>query len=295
MHRLACFLLFGLVAGQAAAVPAWRVSAPGAPGEVLLIGSVHLLRQEHLPLPAVIEAAYAGADRLVLEVDPAEFEPAASAAALERVGIDDAGHRGRDLFSESSWREIEALARQAGIDSATLAGFEPWFAAISLYTGTLVAAGYDPALGIDQQLGLRALRDGRPTRGLETLEQQLGIFKTLAPEVQRDLLRKTLQELGAVAAETDDLVAAWRNTDLDALALTLEEDFRGYPALRARLVEDRNAAWTPQVAALLDQEGTSLVVVGALHLVGPAGLPAQLRERGFLVTPLEGEALAQAR
>lgn len=293
-RRLGLFLLLGLAAGQAAAVPAWRVSAPDATGEVLLLGSVHLLRQDHLPLPPVIEAAYAAADRLVLELDPAELAPAASAAALERVGIDDAGHRSRELFGAAAWREIEALARSAGVDAAALAGLEPWFAAVSLYTGALVASGYDPALGVDQQLGLRALRDGRPARGLETLDQQLGIFKTLSPAVQRDLLRKTLEELGAVAAETDNLIAAWRNTDLEALARTLEDDFQGYPALRARLVDDRNAAWTPQVAALLEQRGTSLVVVGALHLVGPGGLPAQLRERGFLVMPLEGEAVAGA-
>lgn len=295
MRRLGLLLLLGLAAGHAGAVPAWRVASPDMPGEVLLIGSVHLLRQEHLPLPPVVERAYAAADRLVLELDPAELAPAASAAALERVGIDDVGRRSGDLFSAAGWREVEALAQAAGIDAANLAGFEPWFAAVSLYTGALVASGYDPALGVDQQLGLRAVRDGRPARGLETVDQQLGIFKALAPEVQRDLLRKTLEELGAVAAETDDLVAAWRATDLDALARTLDDDFRGYPALRTRLVEDRNAAWTPQVAALLEQQGTSLVVVGALHLVGPAGLPAQLRARGFLVTPLEGEVLTQMR
>lgn len=295
LRRLGLLLLLALAAGQAHAVPAWRVSAPGAPGEVLLVGSVHLLRPDDLPLPQVVEDAYAAADRLVLELDPAELEPAAAAAALERVGIDEVGHRSRDLFSESGWREVETLARNAGIDAAALAGFEPWFAAVSLYTGTLVAAGYDPALGVDQQLGLRALRDGRPARGLETLDQQLGIFKGLSPEVQRELLRKTFVELGAVAAETDQLVAAWRNTDLDALGRTLEDDFRGYPALRARLVEERNAAWTPQVAALLQQPGTSLVVVGALHLVGPEGLPERLRRQGFEVTPLEGEVVAQAR
>lgn len=292
--RLALFLLLGLAAGPLAAVPAWRVSAPGAPGEVLLVGSVHLLRASHLPLPATIEAAYAAADRLVMELDPAELEPAASAAALERVGIDTAGRRSRDLFGASGWRELEALARDAGVDPAALAGLEPWFAAVSLYTGALAAAGFDPALGVDHQLGLRAVRDGRPAAGLETLEQQLGIFKELPAETQRDLLRKTLEELDAVAAETDRLVTAWRDTDLAGLALTLEEDFRGYPALRARLVEERNAAWAPQVAGLLQQPGTSLVVVGALHLVGPAGLPEQLRQRGYLVVPFRAGVKAQA-
>jgi len=284
--RLTLVLLLGLASTPLAAVPAWRVSAPEAPGEVLLLGSVHLLRQSHLPLPAIVERSYAAADRLVMELHPADLEPAATAAALAQVGIDSPGLRTRELLGRDGLRELETHARSAGLEPEALARLEPWFVAITLYTGALAAAGYDPALGLDQQLGDRALRDGLPVGGLETIEQQLGIFKTLAPGTQRDLLHKTLEQLDEAAAETDLLVAAWLDSDLAALGLSLEDDFRGYPALRARLVEDRNDAWAPEVAALLQQEGTALVVVGALHMVGPGGLPELLRARGLSVDPL---------
>lgn len=281
--RWLVLLLLGLAAVPAAAVPAWQVSADGAPGTVVLLGSVHMLRPGQLPLPDAIEAAYAAADRLLMELHPDELAPASAAAALQRIGFDAPGRRSRELLDEPSWARAKAGARAAGVDPAALANLEPWFAAISLYTGALAAAGYDPALGVDQQLGERALRDGRPIAALETLAEQLGMFRTLDAATQAELLLKTLEEIQTAPADTDLLVAEWRAGDVASLARRLQEDFSGYPELRERIVEQRNHRWSPRVAALLEQEGASLVVVGALHLVGPEGLPALLEARGLRV------------
>ena len=38
-----------------------------------------------------------------------------------------------------------------------------------------------------------------------------------------------------------------------------------------------------RVIELLERGGVSFVVVGAAHLVGPTGLPAQLRKQGITV------------
>jgi uncharacterized protein YbaP (TraB family) len=62
-----------------------------------------------------------------------------------------------------------------------------------------------------------------------------------------------------------------------------DEDFAGFPELVDRLVYDRNARWTDQIAELLDGEDDVLVVVGAGHLVGDRGVPALLEKRGFKV------------
>jgi uncharacterized protein YbaP (TraB family) len=49
------------------------------------------------------------------------------------------------------------------------------------------------------------------------------------------------------------------------------------------MLEDRNRAWIPQIAAMLNEQHTYFITVGAAHLVGPLGLPTLLRERGFRV------------
>ena len=283
--RLVALLALGLLAGPLAAVPLWTVESADGAGRVMLLGSVHLLRAEDLPLPDVVRDAYQSADRLVMELDPAELAPGASQAALQRIGIRSPGGSAAELLNAEEWRLAETLAAEAGVDLQAVAPLEPWFGAIVLYTSALIASGYDPALGVDQQIAGWAAHDAKPVAGLETLDEQLLLFKRLGAETQREMLLKTLEELVAMEADTDALVAQWRAGDLAALTRRLETDFRNYEELRESIVVERNRNWLPAVEALLNQGGTSLVVGGTLHLVGPEGLPALLAERGFRVMP----------
>lgn len=283
--RLFALLALALLAGPLAAVPLWTVESDAGGGQVMLLGSVHLLRAEDLPLPDAVHSAYERANRLVMELDPAELAPGASQAALERIGIMTPGRSAAELLSAEQWRRAESLAAEAGVDLQAVAPLEPWFGAIVLYTSALLASGYDPALGVDQQIAGWAARDAKPVAGLETLDEQLLLFKRLGAATQREMLLKTLEELVAMEADTDALVSQWRAGDLVELTRRLETDFRNYEELRGSIVVDRNRNWLPAIEALLSEDGASLVVVGTLHLVGPEGLPALLEERGFRVTP----------
>jgi len=56
------------------------------------------------------------------------------------------------------------------------------------------------------------------------------------------------------------------------------------PETKKRLVDERNQAWVAPIAHMLDSEsGTFMVTVGALHMVGPEGVPALLRAKGYKV------------
>jgi uncharacterized protein YbaP (TraB family) len=72
------------------------------------------------------------------------------------------------------------------------------------------------------------------------------------------------------------------------LALAAES---GVPAsafddFKKGLLSDRNVRMRDAAEPLL-QDGSAFIAVGALHLVGPTGLVALLRERGYTVTAVE--------
>ncbi|MFU8895927.1 MAG: TraB/GumN family protein, partial [Gammaproteobacteria bacterium] len=276
-------LFLGLHGAPLGAVPLWSVENAAADSRVLLLGSVHLLRAQDQPLPDAVQAAYRQAEQLLLELDPAELAPEPSRAALQRIGVTSPGGAAVEVLSAPQWRRAETLADAAGVDLQAVAGLEPWFAAIVLYTSRLAAAGYEAELGVDQQVAAWAARDAKPVTGLETLEEQLWLFKKLDTTVQRAMLLKAIEELPALEADTAALVRQWRAGDVAALSQRLAMDFRGYEELRNSIVIDRNRAWLSSIEARLATPGTYLVVVGALHLVGPEGLPALLEAQGYRV------------
>jgi uncharacterized protein YbaP (TraB family) len=67
------------------------------------------------------------------------------------------------------------------------------------------------------------------------------------------------------------------------LAHLTSADMNDYPQLRKVLIEDRNNAWVKKIIALLDENKTYFIAVGAAHLVGPRGVPSLLRKQGLKV------------
>jgi hypothetical protein len=82
------------------------------------------------------------------------------------------------------------------------------------------------------------------------------------------------------------LHADWRAGDADALwAQMAVEMRREYPQLYKRINVERNDAWVPRIEQRLKADGSddTLVVVGALHLLGEDGVVEKLRARGYAV------------
>ena len=90
----------------------------------------------------------------------------------------------------------------------------------------------------------------------------------------------------SVAPSTVRRILIKRRADTAALERLLLVEYERLPTLYRPLVTDRNRRWLPQIEALLARPDDTLVVVGALHLVGPDGLLALLRERGLVPSPV---------
>ena len=64
------------------------------------------------------------------------------------------------------------------------------------------------------------------------------------------------------------------------------KDLQQEPQLYQRLLVERNRNWLPKLDALFARKGRTMVVVGAAHLVGPDGLLAMFRAKGYTVEQL---------
>jgi len=259
--------------------PIWALH--GEHNTVYLAGSVHLLRANDAALPAAFERAYAGSRALVMELDLGKVDQLEAASWMIEHGTLPEGSSLRKAVGEERYRRLTAEAGRLGLPMETADRQTPWVIGLELLELQYMQLGFDPEQGVEQQLERRAQTDGKPTSGLETVTEQLGVFETLSPEDQARFLDLVVTEMRGVESETQSVVAAWRTGDARKLAALLGDEYKSFPTLYRTLVTDRNRRWLPQIEQLLKDKDNYLVVVGALHLVGEGGLLELMRKDGF--------------
>jgi uncharacterized protein YbaP (TraB family) len=274
----------GHAAGASDRSVLWSVR--GEHNTVYLLGSIHVLRPGDGELPRAALEAYADAEQLVMEIDlddPAVADPTALLGTMQRTALLPEGKSLRSVMGDD-YATIAGRVRESGLDLAVFDRFAPWFVATMLLQLELAQRGFQPELGIEQQLTDRAVRDGKPIEGLETAEQQFAVLAGLPLPEQKRFLLMTLAETDRLDEEIEELLVAWRSGDADALEDMLLAAFEKFPELYRPLTEDRNRAWVERLEELLEDRDDYLVVVGALHLVGRHSVVDLLRQRGHAVT-----------
>ena len=261
---------------------AWHVS--GGEGELWLLGSIHYLREQDYPLPSLIDELYRQADTLVMELDLDDLDLPSMQASFMEAGVLPASTTLQAVLDPAVYDLTEARAAELGLPLMLLERLEPWLVALTLMDLGMSQLGYQANQGLEQHLLRRSLADGKEILGLESLDDQIGIFDSLSWADQEALLLQTLTDLEAPDAEITQLLEAWRDGSLEDLAAELSGDFDEFPELETALISARNRRWAVTLEELLRHPGRYLVVVGALHLVGENNVVELLSARGLDVS-----------
>jgi uncharacterized protein YbaP (TraB family) len=275
-----------LATAQAAQAKTFAWKATGKGGTIVLIGSIHVMSESFYPLNPALEAAFKDSDLLVEEVDLAEMlDPMAQVGILTR-GMLPSTQSLDKVLSPATFALVQKATADLGSAASPLMRFKPWMLAITLQGMELMKAGFDPALGLDQHFYEQAQSSGKKVQGLETVEFQISTFDTMTMEQQDRMLAETLKELATETAMVGKLGDAWKAGDLPAIEKIALADLKSDPVMYQRLLVERNKNWMPKIEALFARKGRALVVVGAAHLVGPDGLIAMLKAKGYTVEQL---------
>jgi uncharacterized protein len=262
----------------------WKVTSQG--GALYLVGSVHLLTRDYYPLSPALEAAYKDASLLVEEADMGELEAPASQFKLLSRGLLPANQSLDSVLSPATYQIVTRRVGELGIPIEPLKRFKPWMLALTLVQLEWQKAGFDGSLGLDRHFYDRAKTDGKAVQGLETIDFQVSLFDGMTMEDQDKLLADSLKDVDAERANVVKLVDAWKIGDATGMERLMLEDMKDEPVMYERLLVNRNRSWLPKLDALLTRPGRAFVVVGAAHLIGPDGLLALFRAKGYKVEQL---------
>jgi uncharacterized protein YbaP (TraB family) len=284
-------LLSLLLAGPACAEPPrpllWKVS--DADNSIYLLGSFHLLKPGDYPLAPSTEAAFEDAEHVVFELSPAELADPAGAMRMNQAAARSDGRTLQQSLPQDTWQALQAYAALRQMPIETFQGMDAWFVSLVISLTEMQRLGLDPGLGLDKHFAERASQAGKATRGLETFDQQIALFEGMSADEQRQALEDSLDEVAEMQAEIQRMHALWRSGDAEGLFEETGAELKAeYPGVYKRLNSDRNLAWLPRLQAMLDDSDSddTLVVVGALHLLGEDGVVALLRAKGYRVERL---------
>ena len=248
---------------------------------VYLLGSIHALPADALPLPPALEAAYADAEVVAFEADLDSLEilaPVLLQAAMDEETL-------ADLLDDDQKARVAAYTAALGLPAAALDSFEPWMASTTLTILALQRAGLADE-SVDAYFTARAREDGKARVAFESGLFQIALLDDLPTADQVHLLESGLAGgPDSTAATMREVVALWSAGEDEALAALMARSMDGSEHLHEVMLTRRNAAWIPQIEALLAREGEdALVVVGAGHLVGAGSVVELLRAAGHTVT-----------
>ena len=288
---MACMAAIAACVGAKPSTPAlWRVS--DADNSLYLLGSFHALKPGDYPLSQTVTDAYADAELLVFEIAPEQLQSPELAAQMLQDATLPANQSLQGMLPEKTWLSLLQWQKlNPDKPLASLQRLKPWYAALIIANTQSKSQGFEPELGLDQHFMSQAKSVRKPSIGLEQMQQQIALFNSMKPAAQLELLQEALQDSGKPRnSELEQLRVLWKAGDARELEkITVTKMKKEYPELYRSINVERNQAWLPQLQRLLDEERDkdAMVVVGALHLLGPDGLVQQLQAKGYKVERLK--------
>lgn len=272
------------------AVPAPMVAKPAmwkiadSDTTIYLFGTIHLLPAGIEWYDGPVATAFEQSKELVTEIP--ESSDGQMMNLTLKYGMLPAGQTLREQMTADERTKYESAMTGLGLPPAAFDRFKPWFAALALAILPLQKAGYSMENGIENQLDKRNKALGRPRSGLETLEDQLGIFDGFSPAVQKTYLFSVIDAIPTITTDIDKMVQAWAKGDVEGLAALMNDPTED-PALYEALLSKRNKNWVVWLDKRMDQPGVVFVAVGAGHLGGKDSVQDLLAQGGIKVTRVQ--------
>lgn len=246
-----------------------------------LYGTMHVAKREWMLPGRSILRAMAAVDKLALEINVMDPE-VGKALAQGLKARDDAPELGAALSARLEQQRKTACAPE-------LAGLRPEAQVLGLLAMTGRSHGLDAQYGVDVMLAGMASGMRKPVVALESVQTQLDELVSDDPVKIAQTVGDGLAQLeSGTAPEMMHLLAdLWADGNEQKLENYADWcDCANTPREREqlkRLLDDRNAGMAEGIVQLLQQGQSVFAAVGALHMVGPQGLPTLLRNKGYQV------------
>ena len=231
--------------------------------QIQVCGTVHVWDDSQVSVSQDTAQAYQRAQRVVFEADyraPVDLQ----------IGSYQNGDRLSNVIEPGLFADVLAAFRKFGLPTDGVDGLKPWMAALHLMPHQFRLAGITKGHGIDKYIFEQALADGKTVDSFETLSGKLTFLDAAPIAEQETFLRRFVS--AAAAEDTARAVNAYKTRDIATLEEMAAKAPEMMPQLYTKLIPDRNLSWKRTILEKFNDGIPTLIVVGALHCVGPTAV-----------------------
>lgn len=283
--------MMALIATAAHSQLLWRVTDSNTGKTSYVFGTHHFAPLSMLESIKGLDAALRNADKVYGELDmQAAMDPSAL-MGMQQMMMAPADSTIDKVLTAKQLADLNMAWAKYGTDQIPLNALyvlKP--AGLSTQLAALMSAKVLPDInvgqGIDNELQVRARKAGKPVAGLETMEFQTQMLLGDPISKQAEDLVETIEDIDAEAGKLVRLTNAYLAQNYKDIETICAESVLKEPESSEKMIISRNNNWMKQLAP--EMKNTNLlVVVGAGHLVGDKGILNQLKQAGYIVTPVK--------
>ncbi|MEM9018444.1 MAG: TraB/GumN family protein [Verrucomicrobiota bacterium] len=285
---VSCFVVPAAVAYHPNHLPIWKLSDEDS--TVFLAGSVHLLRESDLPIPSGFDEVYRNSEEVVFEIDMATMMSPAMALRIRELGTLPEGESLESRIGPDAMVRIRDYLGKRSLPENLFDRFTPGMAYITIGSLEATRLGARPDLGLEVRYYRKSVNDNKPSRGLETAEYQISLFKYIDDEFMTELILETLEETDDASQEDlDEIIDAWKSGDAMEMETMIVEKMGTSETVQDAVLFQRNENWIEPIIKALEGSSNVMFLVGAAHLAGEKSVVDLLEKRGFVVEQLSAE------
>ena len=294
MKRLTLVLGLLLVATAVQAQLLWKVTGNGLGRPSYILGTHHMAPSTMIDQIKGMNEAIAGCDIVVGEVEKDSLMSPEVQARMAQAMVAPLDSTLDKVLTPADYGIVEKVFNKyfgtLGMKLKQVNNLKP--SAISTQMQAMQAIKYFPNFDanslIDVMVQTRANEAGRPSVGLESVDEQINLLFNGSIANQAKGLVEACKQDEFFQVQSAALADAYLAQDLDKLLAVMTDATMGGDSEEEMevLIYSRNRSWAEKLKVIMP-ERACLVCVGAGHLPGEQGLLQLLRNAGYTVEPMQ--------
>ena len=294
MKRLTLVLGLLLVATAVHAQLLWKVTGNGLGRPSYILGTHHMAPSTMIDQIKGMNEAIAGCDIVVGEVEKDSLMSPEVQARMAQAMVAPLDSTLDKVLTPADYGIVEKVFNKyfgtLGMKLKQVNNLKP--SAISTQMQAMQAIKYFPNFDanslIDVMVQTRANEAGRPSVGLESVDEQINLLFNGSIANQAKGLVEACKQDEFFQVQSAALADAYLAQDLDKLLAEMTDATMGGDSEEEMevLIYSRNRSWAEKLKVIMP-ERACLVCVGAGHLPGEQGLLQLLRNAGYTVEPMQ--------